>query len=113
MSRKKWPRVWVKHHIDELGRHAPTVSSWEGDAFPVGGDIYLSVTEHQAILSEEQRLNAMGQERELALMARVKELEKMLAAAKEALKIIEGTYFVQGTSVKLLCTEALATIDNQ
>lgn len=82
MSGKKWPRVWIKHHIDELGRHAPTVSSWEGDDFPFCGDKYLSMTEYNHILSEEHRLNVMGQERELALMARVKELEKKLLEAK-------------------------------
>lgn len=85
MSGKKWPRRWARTENAESVFGAESVETIPGFPREVYTD-YRSLAEHQAILSEEYRLNAMGQEREAALMAKLADLEKKLAVAVEALK---------------------------
>jgi hypothetical protein len=51
------PRVWIKQLIDEDGRKVPFASAWEGNEFPKLHQLYISLQEHQAIISDlESRL---------------------------------------------------------
>lgn len=95
MSGKKWTRVW-------LNPNRP-IACWPVESKVLSHAEFMQVEEHQAILSEEHRLNAMGQERELALMARVKELEKRLLVAKEALKFYSRTGGASDTNDRKGC----------
>lgn len=108
MSGKKWTRVW-------LNPNRP-IACWPVEYKELCHAEFMQVEEHEHILSAEQRLNAMGQERELALMERVKELEKMLQVAVDCLREystagfgINGQVFQVGSKAK----QALAAIDNK